>query len=158
MKRATIALVAAWLSLHAAPARALPPPMSAEALLAASDLVALVRVLTVICVAVIHHRQTGEELPLYRAELEVVEVKKGAARAGDAIAVMWSEIPKGIVGPWAVRYYPGEEVWTHLQREREIGQYRTTWWNARGAQVRPADIRELPTVPGTAASIRTKGP
>jgi hypothetical protein len=152
IRRVTILLVAALLSIEAAPVWALPPPMPAEALAAASDLIALVRVLAVTCVAVVRHRQTGEELPVYRAQLQILEAKKRPAGEADVVTVMWSEIPRSIVGPWAVRYYPGEEVWTHLQRERENGLYRTTWWNARGPQIRAADTTELPTVPGTVLS------
>jgi hypothetical protein len=154
-RRATIVLLAAALSAASGPAWALPRPMSAKELLAASDLVALVRVLAVTCVAIVRDGHTGEKLPRYRAQLEVLAVKKGTVREGEAVAVVWTEIPKKVLGPWAVRYYPGEEVWTHLQHDRDTGDYRTTWWNAKGPQLRPADIHALPTIPGEVVSVPT---
>lgn len=60
----------------------------------------------------------------------------------------WTEAPKRLLGPWAVRYFPGEEVWTHLVRNSDDGTYRTLWWNARGKQIRPPETTALPTEPG----------
>lgn len=51
-----------------APAWAIPAPMSPHDLMAASDLVALVRVLAVTCVGVFKDGHTGENLPSYQAE------------------------------------------------------------------------------------------
>src|SRR5262245_19281202 len=97
------------LALTAGPARALPTPMSDQELMEKSDLVALVRVLNVTCTSITKDDATGEELPSYLATLQVREVKKGDAKRGDEVIVTWRAVPKSIVGPWAVYYYPGEE-------------------------------------------------
>jgi len=128
--------------------------MSPQELMAASDLVALVRVLAVTCVGVFKNDHTGENLPSYQAELRIVQVKKGPVHEGDTVVVGWRDIPRGLLGPWVVRYYPGEEVWTHLKRDRQGSGYSTTWWNARGAQVRPPDTTELPGRPGEVVRAR----
>ncbi len=144
---ARVLMLLAFLLFSPARAWALPGPMSSTELLAASDLVAIVRVLAVTCVDV-RKEQTGERLPSYRAELDIIQVRKGLVRKGDTVSVTWREIPKGLLGPWVVRYYPGEEVWTHLQRDPNGSGYLTTWWNARGEQVRPPDTTGLPKTPG----------
>src|SRR4051812_6706114 len=51
-----------------APAWAVPAPMSPDDLMAASDLVALVRVLAVTCVGVFKDGHTGENLPSYQQQ------------------------------------------------------------------------------------------
>ncbi|MGH6864712.1 MAG: hypothetical protein ACREDO_00665 [Methyloceanibacter sp.] len=130
------------------PALALPAPMSEGELLEKSDLVALVRVLSVICTSVTKDDRTGEDLPGYLAKFQVLEVKKGDAKPGDEVIVTWRAIPKGVLGPWAVYYYPGEEVWTHLARPAEGIAYSSTWWNARGEVVKKAETTELPTQVG----------
>ena len=140
-----------------APAWAVPAPMSPHDLMAASDLVALVRVLAVTCVGVFKDGHTGENLPSYQAELRIVQVKKGSVREGDTVIVGWHEIPRGLLGPWVVRYFPGEEVWTHLQHDYQGSGYSTTWWNARGDQVRPPDTTELPRTPGEVVRARYTG-
>ena len=116
--RLYIALSALFLSLAlmASPARALPAPMSDQELMEKSDLVALVRVLTVTCTSVTKEDATGEELPSYLATLQLLEVKKGDAKRGDEVIVTWRAVPKSIVGPWTVYYYPGEQVVTHLAK------------------------------------------
>jgi hypothetical protein len=107
-------------------AYAVPAPMSAEDLLAASDLVTLVRVLSVTCVAIVHRE--SEDLRRYTAELGLLRVRKGEHRRYDVVEVEWEETPKGVLGPWYVPYYPGGLGWTHLVRGN--GTYHTTWWNA----------------------------
>ncbi len=102
----------------ASPALALPAPMSDQELLDKSDLVAVVRVVSVSCTGVSKDAATGEDLPSYLAQLQLVEVKKGEAKPGDVVLVTWHAISKKIVGPWAVPYYPGEEVLTHLRSAR----------------------------------------
>ena len=62
--------------------------------------------------------------------------------------VTWRAIPKAIVGPWAVYYYPGEEVVTHLAKRSGGVTYASTWWNAKGDDVKAPDSRDLPTTPG----------
>jgi hypothetical protein len=136
------------LALTASPARALPAPMSDQDLLEKSDLVALVRVLNVTCTSVTKDDATGEELLSYLATLQVLEVKKGDAKRGDEIIVTWRAVPKSIVGPWTVYYYPGEEVVTHLTKRSGGASYASTWWNAKGDDVKAPDTRDLPVTPG----------
>jgi hypothetical protein len=148
--RLCIVLSALFLSLvlTVSPARALPAPMSDQELMEKSDLVALVRVLSVTCTSVTKDDATGEELPSYLATLQVLEVKKGDAKRGDEVIVTWRAVPKSIVGPWTVYYYPGEEVVTHLAKRSGGASYASTWWNAKGDDVKVPDTRDLPVTPG----------
>jgi hypothetical protein len=136
------------LALITGPALALPAPMSEQELMEKSDVVALVRVLAVTCTSVTKDEQTGEELPGYIATLKALEVKKGAVTQGEQVLVTWRAVPKGILGPWAVYYYPGEEVVTHLTKRSGGASYASTWWNAKGDDVKAPDSRDLPTTPG----------
>jgi hypothetical protein len=133
------------------PAAALPAPMSDSELLQESDLVALVRVLSVTCTGVSKDERTGEDLPSWSAKAELMEVIKGEEAKGDDVTIIFHAIPTGLLGPWSVYYYPGEMVWTHLLREHDA--YTTTWWNGRGDVVSKAVITELPTTPGETAEI-----
>jgi hypothetical protein len=144
-------------ALVIAPALALtiPAPLSDEELVERSDLVALVRVLSVAVTSVTQDEHSGEDLPSYLATLQILEVKKGNVKPGDEVLVTWREIPKGVLGPWAVRYYPGEEVWTHLTKRSGVS-YATTWWNAKGQPIKPAQITELPTQVGQIVTIQEK--
>jgi hypothetical protein len=135
-------------SFVASPACALPAPMSDQELMERSDLVALVRVLNVTCTSLTKDDATGEELPSYLATLQVLEVKKGDAKKGDEVIVTWRAVPKSIVGPWTVYYYPGEEVVTHLTKRSGGASYASTWWNAKGDDVKAPDTRDLPVTPG----------
>jgi hypothetical protein len=132
----------------ALPALALPAAMTEQDLLEKSDVVARVRVLSVTCTSVIQDEQTGEELPGYLARLQVLETKKGAAKKGDEVLVTWRAVPQTVGGPWAVYYYPGEEVWTHLTLRSGGVSYASTWWNAKGDDLKNPDTRDLPTTPG----------
>ncbi len=145
LKTLSLAFVAACFTTAAF---ALPAPMSEQELIDKSDLVALVRVISVTCTSVIKDEQTGEELPGYLATLQVKEVKKGDAKPGDEVLVTWRAIPKSIVGPWTVYYYPGEEVVTHLTKRSGGASYASTWWNAKGDDVKVPDSRDLPVTPG----------
>jgi hypothetical protein len=136
------------LALMPGPARALPAPMSDQDLMEKSDLVALVRVLNVTCTSITKDDATGEDLPSYLATLQVLEVKKGDAQRGDEVIVTWRAVPKSIVGPWTVYYYPGEEVVTHLTKRSGGASYASTWWNAKGDDVKAPDTRDLPVTPG----------
>ena len=107
------------------PAWAVPAPMSRAELVAASDLVALVRVLSVTCIGIVHH--AGQELRIYSAELGVLKVNKGPVGRYDIVSVRWEETPSDVLGPWYVPYYPGGKAWTHLVWHDGI--YDTTWWN-----------------------------
>jgi len=136
-------------------ALALPAPMSKSELLLKSDLVALVRIKSVTCVSVTKDQRTGEELPSWSAQAELIEVIKGEDVKGDTVTITFHAIPTGVLGPWSVHYYPGEMVWTHLVGKD--GQYTSTWWNARGTVVSKAVIDKLPTTPGETAEIPKGG-
>lgn len=155
---ATLALVL-LANAPAGPALALPAPMSDAELLAKSDLVALVKVISVTCLSVSKDERTGEPLRNYSATVELLEVIKGDEPKGTDINITFHDLPKQIVGPWSVFYYPGEMVWTHLVKDGDA--YTTTWWNGRGEEVHKAVITELPTKPGETAAIprvRTEQP
>jgi hypothetical protein len=133
------------------PALALPAPMSDSDLLVKSDLVALVRVLSVTCLSTSQDPQTRATLPNYSAKLELIEVIKGDEAKGATVSVYFHAVPSGLLGSWTVYYYPGEMVWTHL--EGHNGDYTTTWWNGRGDIVSKAVITELPTTPGETVTL-----
>ena len=134
--------------LAAVPAFALPAPMTEQELMEKSDVVALMRVVSVTCTSVTKDEQTGEELPGYLAKLQVKEVKKGDVKPGEEVLVTWRAVPKSIVGPWTVYYYPGEEMVTHLTKRSGGVSYASTWWNAKGDDTKSPDTRDLPTTPG----------
>jgi hypothetical protein len=149
MRRAVLPIL--FVCLWAAPALALPAPMSQEELLAKSDVVALVWIKSVTCVSVTKDARTGEALPSYSAQAELMEVIKGEEVKGDTIAITFEAVSTGLLGPWTVYYYPGELVWTHLVGKD--GTYTTTWWNGRGTLVSKAVIDKLPTTPGETVAI-----
>jgi hypothetical protein len=134
--------------LTALPALALPAPMSEQELTEKSDVIALMRVLSVTCTSIVKDEQTGEDLPGYLAKLKVMEVKKGDVKQGEEVLVTWRAVPKSIVGPWTVYYYPGEEMVTHLTKRSGGVSYASTWWNAKGDDVKSPDSRDLPITPG----------
>jgi hypothetical protein len=138
----------AFVSLIPLPALAVPAPMPEQELMDKSDLVALVRVLAVTCTSVTTDAATGEELPGYLAQLKVLEIKKGDVKPGEEVLVTWRAIPKDVAGPWTVYYYPGEEVVTHLTKRSGGATYASTWWNAKGDDVKSPDTRNLPVTPG----------
>lgn len=143
------------IAIPAAPALAVPPPMSQEELLQKSDLVALVRIRSVTCLSVSTDPGSGETLPSWSAKAELMEVIKGEDVKGDTVDIDFEAIPTGVLGPWTVYYYPGEMVWTHLVGKD--GEYTTTWWNGRGELISHAIITELPTTPGETAEIPKRG-
>jgi hypothetical protein len=138
-------------SAAASGALALPAPMSESALLSKSDLVGLIRVLSVTCTKVSKDERTGEELPSYSARAELMYVTKGDEILGHDVTLTFDAIPTGALGPWTVYYYPGEIVWTHLAGKD--GVYTTTWWNGKGRLVNKAIITELPTTPGATVEV-----
>ena len=99
MTRFPVFLVCLVALLTANPAAAIPAPMSPEELVEASDVVALVRVVAVTCISVATSERTGEKLPSYRAELEIVEISKGELQPGGTIEVAFQAIEAGLVGP-----------------------------------------------------------
>jgi hypothetical protein len=138
-------------SLSGSPALALTAPMPKEELLNKSDLVALVWIKSVTCMSVTKDKRIGEDLPSWSASAELMEVIKGEEVKGDTIDITFHAIPKDLLGPWSVYYYPGELVWTHLVGKD--GKYTTTWWNGRGTLVSKAVIDKLPTTPGQTVAI-----
>lgn len=136
-------VVFAWSS-----ALALPAPMSEQELMDKSDLVAVVRVQSVTMTVATKDDKSGEVLSAYLAKLKLLDVKKGDAKPGDEIIVTWRAVPKDIVGPWAVYYYPGEEVLTHLVKKSGGVSYGSTWWNAKGDDIKAPEGTDLPTEPG----------
>jgi hypothetical protein len=159
MHRLVALLILTFLSaLIATQALALPAPMSDDELLAKSDLVALIRVLSVTCTEVTKDDRTGEVLPSYKANAEVMEVIKGDVAKGDDITITFHAVPTHMLGPWTVYYYPGEIVFTHLVHDGNA--YTTTWWNGRGKLVNKAIITDLPTKAGETVEVprRTSHP
>jgi hypothetical protein len=154
LRLASPILFAVLLAMSGGAALALPAPLSDSDLLLKSDLVALVRIWSVTCVSVTKDERTGEELPAWSANAELIEVIKGDEPKGSDITITFRAIPKGLLGPWSVSYYPGEMVWTHLVGKN--GTYTTTWWNGRGTVVEKAMIPELPTTPGETAALKRK--
>lgn len=146
--RLGLMLVGLLMLAPATPALALPAPMSEQELMDKSDLVAVVRVLSVSCIAITRDDKTGQDLPAYLAKVRVMDVKKGEAKKGDEILVTWRAIPKDVLGPWTVYYYPGEVVLTHLTKKSGGASYGSTWWNAKGDDTRSPDTRDLPVTPG----------
>ena len=146
--RLSLIVVCLLLIAPVSPAFALPAPMSEQELTDKSDLVALVRVLSVTCTTITKDAQTGEDLPGYLAKLEVKEVKKGDVKPSESVLVTWRAVPKSIDGPWTVYYYPGEVVWTHLTKRSNGATYASTWLNAKSDIVTSPDSKELPTEPG----------
>jgi len=147
-RSATLVAFALLIPLLAAPALALPAPMSDQELVDKSDLVAVVRVLSVSCTTVTKDDKSGEELPAYLAKVRLLDVKKGDVQKGEEVLVTWRAIPKDIVGPWTVYYYPGEVVLTRLTKRSGGVSYGSTWWNAKGDDVKAPESTELPTTPG----------
>src|SRR5215470_13196197 len=73
------------ISLLSPPVLALPVQMSNQELMDKSDLVAVVRVLSVSCTTVTKDDKSGQDLPAYLATLRLIEVKKGDAQKGDEV-------------------------------------------------------------------------
>jgi hypothetical protein len=145
-------LIAAVVALaFAGGAVALPAPMSKGDLLLKSDLVALVRIWSVTCDSVTKDRQTGEMLPNWSANAQLIEVIKGNEAKGDTVKLLFHAVPSSAPDQWTVNYYPGEMVWTHLVRQDD--GYTTIWWNGRGNVVDKAVITALPTKPGQTAAL-----
>jgi len=149
-------LIAVLCALLATQALALPAPLSDSDLLVKSDLVALVRVLSVTCLSANQDPQTHETLPSYSAKVELIEVIKGEEPKGATVEIYFHAVPKDLPGSWTVYYYPGEMVWTHLQGHS--GDYTTTSWNSRGSIVSKAVITELPTTPGETVTLLRRNP
>ena len=152
-----IYLLASLMFAFALPALALPAPMSEQELNDKSDIVAVVRVLSVSLTTITKDEKTGEELPGYMAQLKLIDVKKGDAKNGDVVLVTWRAVPTKLLGPWTVYYYPGEEVLTHLTKREGDVAFASTWWNAKGEDIVKPESTELPKVPGqTVVPGRTK--
>jgi hypothetical protein len=131
--------------LIAQPALAVLEPLSETELTEKSDLVALVRVLSVTCTSVYLDPQTGEDLCTYLAKLRIAETKKGEAKKGDEVIVTWRPYPESALDLHAINYYPGEEVWTHLKKRSGGVSYETVVPNGKGDPAKPPESRDLPT-------------
>jgi hypothetical protein len=154
MRLVLLTMLSAAISFVATPILALPAPMSDDELLAKSDLVALIRVLSVTCTGIEKDDRTSEALPSYKANAEVMEVIKGEVAKGDDVTITFHAVPTHMLGPWTVYYYPGEMVFTHLVRDGDA--YTTTWWNGRGKLVNKAIITDLPTKPGETVEVPSR--
>jgi hypothetical protein len=159
MKRATAYLIFVAVFLAASPAWAIAPPLTPVELLAESDLVALVRVLSVTCTGLYYPFWPDlAEVLAYVAQLEILSIRKGSVRPGEIIAVKWEKLSDELAleTTWTVAYHPGEQVWTHLQRVahkdglwlKHSSAYVNTWWNARDQTLREAESYDLPRLPG----------
>ena len=102
------------LTLVAPPAPALPPPLSAQELDERSDFVGTVRVLGVTCIGTVEAPGNKEQVLAWQAWLQVAATKKGSPEPNETLLVQWQGIPKMLIGPWKVDYFPGEEAATHL--------------------------------------------
>ena len=73
-----------WLIVTAlaAPALAVPAPMSEQELAEKSDIIALVRVLSVTCTSVATDKETGEELPKLSRPAADRRAEEGQCRGG----------------------------------------------------------------------------
>jgi hypothetical protein len=131
--------------LAIAPAFAVLEPLSEPELTDKSDVVALVRVLSVTCTSVYPDPQTGDDLCTYLAKLQVLEAKKGEAKKGNEMILTWRAYPKGALDLYAINYYPGEEVWTHLKKRSGGVSYETVAPNGKGDPVKAPESRDLPT-------------
>ena len=109
-----------------------------------SDVVALVRVLSVTCTSVTKDRRPARICRAISPQLKVMEVKKGDVKPGEEVLVTWRAVPKDLNGPWTVYYYPGEEMVTHLTKRSGGATYASTWWNAKGDDAKVAGHRDLP--------------
>jgi hypothetical protein len=120
LKKLFLVMAAACVAL---PAHALPGPLSEQELMEKSDIVALIRVLSVTCTSVTTDERTGEELPGYLARLQVVESKKGDAKKGDEVLVTWRAVPKGRGWPLGGVLLPGRgslDASHPAQRRRDL--------------------------------------
>jgi hypothetical protein len=142
----------AFVLLGPASALALPAPMSEQQLTEQSSLVALVEIESITCIGALPDFQTKQALLSYAAKAKLLKVSKGDKKPGDIVEIDFNQIPQGMLGPWSVYYYPGEQVWTHLTVAEPRDAYISTWWNARGQLVRPAASRQLPAKPGETVS------
>ena len=91
--------------------------------------------------------QAAEALWFIAQEPRTVEVLIAALK-GDEILVTWRAIPKDVLGPWTVYYYPGEVVLTHLTKKSGGATYGSTWWNAKGDDIKAPESTKLPETPG----------
>ena len=130
--------------------------MSEQELMEKSDIVAVVRVLSVSCIAITKDDQTGRGSAGLSRRVRLMEVKKGDAKQGDEILVTWRAIPKDVVGPWTVYYYPGEVVLTHLTKKSGGATYGSTWWNAKGDDIKAPASTELPDARSARPSTRRR--
>jgi len=147
MRGSALLMVAVVMLLATGSLAALPAPMSEKELLEKSDFVGSVKVLGVACTGM-EAAANMEQVLVWEAWLQVESVKKGSVKPRETILVRWRDVPRKLIGPWTVPYFPGEVVSTHLEWDAKTRTFRTTWWNAKGEPTRPAKEKKLPQQPG----------
>ncbi len=153
--RATAALALAFAFLATPPAGlAVPVPKTHEEVAKESDFIGTVRVLAVACTGEAPFPDTEASSQTYQAWLQVVSVKKGAVKANQTLLVSWQDVPKTVMGPWKVEYFPGEEVETKLKWNAARKMYESTWHNAKGKASRVPDTKKLPVKAGEVAAAK----
>jgi hypothetical protein len=55
------------------------------------------------------------------------------------------------------RLLPGEEVLTHLAKRSGGVAYASTWWNAKGEDLKKPESTQLPTKPGESVPTPKSG-
>lgn len=151
----SLAVALAILCSATSTAVALPPPMSPADLEKNSDFVGTIKVLNVVCVGPMPYRGKGPETNAYQACLQVQKVEKGKVPVNATVLVQWQSIPPRLLGPWAVAYYPGAVVRTHLKWNDNARVYDTTWWNAVTDRIEQPKNQTLPNQPGEVAVAPT---
>src|SRR5262249_36406267 len=140
----------------AGPARAIPRPLSPEELEKQSDAIVTVRVLGVACTGQVASPR-GKPVPSYYAWLLILDAKKGSLTKDETILVYWREPPRGLIGGAPpVRYYPGEEVLTHLKWHTDRLVYASTFYNAKGKPTKKPPHQRLPETPGEVITVPAK--
>ncbi|MBY0229756.1 MAG: hypothetical protein K2W96_10790 [Gemmataceae bacterium] len=77
-------------------------------------------------------------------------------KANETLLVAWQDVPKTVMGPWKVEYYPGEKVETKLKWIAARKVYESTWREVKGKATRAADTRTLPIKPGEIVAPKAK--
>ena len=110
---------------------ALPTPLSPEQLYQQSDIIAKVKVLSVIKVQDrIKETENKYNTEKYHAWLKVLQVTKGKIQNNHTMIVTWNRVNRQLIGGWEVNYYPNEELITHLIWDDQEKTYKTLSWNA----------------------------
>ena len=122
--------------------RAIPPPLSAEALTAESQLVVVADVLGVACTG----RLEGGRLR-YAAWLQVLQTEKGGLPPHSTFQITWKTADMTLLGSWQISVYPGDRVQLYLLPEEN--EKAAAWRVFHPSGVKsvvsvPKDLRKLP--------------